>query len=156
MSIDKSAQIEALRREAAQCLACPLWENATQTVFGEGAGAADGGYRVRRRAARRPGRPRRAAFRRPRGSDVRQRRWRKRASTASELTSPTQLSIYKRPNAGEINVCRRWLFAGIEVLKPTLAVALGATAGQSLAGIRSRSGRTAAVRSRLQAGCACS
>ena len=28
--------IEALRKEAADCRACPLWKNATQTVFGEG------------------------------------------------------------------------------------------------------------------------
>jgi hypothetical protein len=28
-------EIESLRREAASCQACPLWEDATQTVFGE-------------------------------------------------------------------------------------------------------------------------
>ena len=41
MTGDKSAQIEALRREAAGCRACPLWQNATQTVFGEGPAEAD-------------------------------------------------------------------------------------------------------------------
>ena len=29
-------KIEGLRREAACCQACPLWKDATQTVFGEG------------------------------------------------------------------------------------------------------------------------
>src|SRR5262249_40221752 len=29
-------RIEKLREEAASCRACPLWKNATQTVFGEG------------------------------------------------------------------------------------------------------------------------
>ena len=29
-------EIESLRREAASCQACPLWKDATQTVFGEG------------------------------------------------------------------------------------------------------------------------
>jgi uracil-DNA glycosylase len=29
-------KIEGLRREAASCQACPLWKDATQTVFGEG------------------------------------------------------------------------------------------------------------------------
>jgi uracil-DNA glycosylase len=29
-------KIESLRREAASCQACPLWKDATQTVFGEG------------------------------------------------------------------------------------------------------------------------
>ena len=28
--------LDDLRREAASCRACPLWKNATQTVFGEG------------------------------------------------------------------------------------------------------------------------
>jgi uracil-DNA glycosylase len=31
-----SDKIESLRREAAACQACPLWKDATQTVFGEG------------------------------------------------------------------------------------------------------------------------
>ena len=28
--------MDRLRRDAADCRACPLWKNATQTVFGEG------------------------------------------------------------------------------------------------------------------------
>ena len=31
-----SQSLETLRKEAADCRACPLWKNATQTVFGEG------------------------------------------------------------------------------------------------------------------------
>jgi uracil-DNA glycosylase len=31
-----AAQLEALRKRAAGCRDCPLWANATQTVFGEG------------------------------------------------------------------------------------------------------------------------
>ena len=31
-----SDTLDGLRREAASCRACPLWKNATQTVFGEG------------------------------------------------------------------------------------------------------------------------
>jgi DNA polymerase len=41
--------------------------------------------------------------------------------------------LNKRPNSGEINVCRRCLVGEIEVLKPNLLVALGATAARSLA-----------------------
>ena len=33
---DRSALLDALRDEAGRCRACPLWRNATQTVFGEG------------------------------------------------------------------------------------------------------------------------
>ena len=29
-------ELETLREEAAHCRACPLWKDATQTVFGEG------------------------------------------------------------------------------------------------------------------------
>ena len=33
-------ELERLRREAADCPACPLWETGMQTVFGEGAATA--------------------------------------------------------------------------------------------------------------------
>ena len=32
----RSGDLETLREEAAECRACPLWKDATQTVFGEG------------------------------------------------------------------------------------------------------------------------
>ena len=42
--------------------------------------------------------------------------------------------LHKRPNAGEIKICRHWLLDEIEAIGPRLIVALGATAAQSLAG----------------------
>ena len=36
MAAEGAAGLESLRREAASCRACPLWKDATQTVFGEG------------------------------------------------------------------------------------------------------------------------
>jgi uracil-DNA glycosylase len=42
--------------------------------------------------------------------------------------------LHKRPSAGEIKICRRWLFEEIEAIGPRVIVALGATAAQSLAG----------------------
>jgi uracil-DNA glycosylase len=42
--------------------------------------------------------------------------------------------LHKRPNAGEIKICRRWLFEEIDAIGPRLTVALGATAAWSLAG----------------------
>ena len=48
--------------EAGDCRRCPLYEPATQTVFGEG--PADAPAHVRRRATRRPGRHHRPALRR--------------------------------------------------------------------------------------------
>jgi uracil-DNA glycosylase len=42
--------------------------------------------------------------------------------------------LHKRPNASEIEICRRWLVDEIEVIGPRLIVALGATAAQGLIG----------------------
>jgi DNA polymerase len=42
--------------------------------------------------------------------------------------------LHKRPNTGEIKICRWWLLEEIEGINPGLIVALGATAAQSLAG----------------------
>jgi uracil-DNA glycosylase family protein len=42
--------------------------------------------------------------------------------------------IHAKPNAGEIHACRWWLDHELALLRPKLAVALGATAIQSLLG----------------------
>jgi DNA polymerase len=42
--------------------------------------------------------------------------------------------LHKKPSAGETNACRPWLEAEIEVVKPAVLVALGATAAQSVFG----------------------
>jgi uracil-DNA glycosylase len=38
---EASRKLDSLRRKAASCPACPLWKDATQTVFGEGPPSAD-------------------------------------------------------------------------------------------------------------------
>jgi uracil-DNA glycosylase family protein len=42
--------------------------------------------------------------------------------------------IHSKPNAGEIQACRWWLDKELALTKPSLVVALGATAAQSLLG----------------------
>jgi DNA polymerase len=42
--------------------------------------------------------------------------------------------IHSKPNAGEIRACRWWLDNELKLIRPDLAVALGATAAQSLLG----------------------
>jgi uracil-DNA glycosylase family protein len=142
MSEDKAAEIEALRREAAVCRACSLWKNATQTVFGEGPADADILFVGEQPGDRedRVGRP----FVGPAGlifdkalADAgidRRRAYVTNAVKHFKFEPRGKLRLHKRPNVAEINVCRRWLFAEIEVLRPSLVVALGATAAQSLAG----------------------
>jgi DNA polymerase len=42
--------------------------------------------------------------------------------------------IHQKPNAAEIRACRPWLDAELRVVRPTMLVALGATAAQALLG----------------------
>jgi uracil-DNA glycosylase len=142
MTDDKSARIESLRREAADCRACPLWKNATQTVFGEGPAEADIMFVGEQPGDRedRAGRP----FVGPAGVVFdkalaeagvdRKRAYVTNAVKHFKFEPRGKFRLHKRPNAGEIDVCRRWLFSEIDVLKPGVIVALGATAAQSLAG----------------------
>jgi DNA polymerase len=46
--------------------------------------------------------------------------------------------IHKKPNASEIRACHPWLDAEIEVVKPRVIVALGATAAHALFGAEVR------------------
>ena len=135
---DKSARIEALRREAASCRACPLWKNATQTVFGEGPAEADILFVGEQPGDRedRAGRP----FVDPAGLMLdkaleeagvdRNRAYLTNAVKHFKFEPRGKLRLHKKPNAREINVCKRWLFGEIDVLQPRLIVALGATAAQ--------------------------
>ena len=142
MTDAKSARIESLRREAADCRACPLWRNATQTVFGEGPADADIVFVGEQPGDREDhaGRP----FVGPAGAVLdkalaeagvdRKRAYVTNAVKHFKFEPRGKLRLHKRPNAGEIDVCRRWLMSEIDILKPKLVVALGATAAQSLAG----------------------
>ena len=42
--------------------------------------------------------------------------------------------LHKRPDAGEIEICKWWITRELEIIEPDLVVALGATAARSLAG----------------------
>lgn len=142
MSDDKSARIEALRKQAADCRACPLWANATQTVFGEGPPDADLVFVGEQPGdqedqARRPfvgpaGRMFDKALAEA-GVD-RRRAYVTNAVKHFKFEPRGKLRLHKKPNAGEIKACRNWVFAEIEIVRPRLVAALGATAAQSLVG----------------------
>jgi DNA polymerase len=134
--------LDALRKAAASCRACPLWKSGTQTVFGEGPknarvlmiGEQPGDQEDR------AGRP----FVGPAGklldralieagvdrsqvyvtNAVKHFKW--------EPRGPRR--IHKKPNAREIRACRPWLEAEVDRLQPELIVCLGATAAQSVHG----------------------
>lgn len=49
--------------------------------------------------------------------------------------------LHKRPNASEVNACRPWFDAELELVKPRVVVCLGATAAQALLGASFRVSR---------------
>jgi DNA polymerase len=42
--------------------------------------------------------------------------------------------LHEKPNAGQIRACKPWLEAEIEVVRPSIAVLMGATAAQAVMG----------------------
>ena len=137
-----SDKLDSLRREAASCQACPLWKDATQTVFGEGPRDAEIMLVGEQPGDRedRDGRP----FVGPAGllldralADAgvdRKRAYVTNAVKHFKFEPRGKRRLHKRPNASEIKICRRWLVDEIEVIGPRLIVALGATAAQGLIG----------------------
>jgi uracil-DNA glycosylase len=136
-----------LREAAATCTRCPLYENATQTVFGEGSaspmmllGEQPGDLEDR------VGRP----FVGPAGSLLRELL--EEAAIAEDdvyLTNAVKhfkwrpsgkRRIHDRPNASEIRACGHWLELELAVVAPELVVCLGATAAQALFGRTARVG----------------
>lgn len=133
--------LESLRREAASCRACPLWTNATQTVFGEGPPDAAIMFVGEQPGDKedREGHP----FVGPAGLLLdralveagidRARVYVTNAVKHFKFEPRGKRRLHKRPNASEIKICRRWLTGEIEAIHPRLIVALGATAAQGLA-----------------------
>jgi uracil-DNA glycosylase len=135
-------KLDNLRREASSCRACPLWENATQTIFGEGPPDAEIMLVGEQPGDRedREGRP----FVGPAGVLLdralaeagvdRERIYVTNAVKHFKFELRGKRRLHKRPNASEIKICRHWLLDEIEAVRPQLVVALGATAAQGLAG----------------------
>ena len=134
--------LSALRRDAGKCRACPLWENATQTVFGEGraqslvmfVGEQPGDQEDR------DGRP----FVGPAGRLLdealveagidRDSTYVTNAVKHFKWQARGKRRIHQKPNWSEIAACRPWLEAELDVIEPRVLVCLGATAAQALLG----------------------
>jgi DNA polymerase len=136
------AGLRQLRAMAADCRACPLWRDATQTVFGEGpvrAGVIVVGEQPGDEEDR-SGRP----FVGPAGRLLDQA-LSEAGLDRGELYLTNVVKHFKferrgkrrmhdRANAHEQQACRIWLAAQWLRLRPRLAVALGAMAAQTLFG----------------------
>jgi DNA polymerase len=134
--------LTALRRKASGCRACPLWRNATRTVFGKGPAHA-----AAMLVGEQPGAQEDLAgepFVGPAGHLLDQ------AMTEAGLDrhalyltntvkhfkyeSRGEARLHKRANAAEQAACRQWLAAELDRVRPKLVVGLGAMAAQTLFG----------------------
>ncbi|MEQ1937525.1 UdgX family uracil-DNA binding protein [Mesorhizobium sp. CN5-321] len=136
------ASIEEAREAAAGCRRCPLWRDATQMVFGEGRETAEVVF-----VGEQPGDQEDIAgkpFVGPAGrvfdaildeaGIARQKTYVTNAVKHFKFEPRGKRRIHSKPNAGEIKACRWWLDHELSLVGPKLAVALGATAAQSLLG----------------------
>ncbi len=132
--------IPELREAAEGCRRCPLWRDATQTVFGEGPENAKVVF-----VGEQPGDQEDLAgkpFVGPAGKMLdavlmeaevdRTEVYVTNGVKHFKFEPRGKRRIHAKPNAGEVKACRWWLDKELAILKPNLAVALGATAAQSL------------------------
>ena len=134
--------LDALRREAASCQRCDLYKHATQTVFGEGLPTADLVFVGEQPGDREDlaGRP----FVGPAGALFdkalaeagidRRRAYVTNAVKHFKFEPRGKKRIHKKPGIGEINACHAWLEQELDLLRPRLVIALGATAIRALTG----------------------
>jgi DNA polymerase len=142
--VPEGADLGALSAAAVNCRGCHLYENATQTVFGEGApdarvvlvGEQPGDVEDRR------GRP----FVGPAGrllDEALEEAGIDRGQTyvtnavkhfKFTMASTGKRRIHATPDSYEVAACRPWLDAEFALLDPEVVVALGATAGKALLG----------------------
>jgi len=134
--------LDHLRKATESCTACPLYRNATQTVFGagpansrvmlvgeqpgdvedrEGAPFVGPAGRLLDRALAEAGIDRARVYV---TNAVKHFKWVQRGKRR----------LHSKPGAREIEACHPWLEAEIAALKPAIIVCLGATAAQALLG----------------------
>ncbi|MCX2721556.1 UdgX family uracil-DNA binding protein [Roseibium salinum] len=152
--MSEASSLKELAEAEAECRRCPLWRDATQAVPGAG-----------RRNARlmligeQPGDKEDLAgepFVGPAGA-ILNKAMADAGLSREEIFLTNSVKhfkheqrgkrrLHKRPNAGEIDQCRWWLGLELRLVRPKLAVALGATAFRGVAG---RPGRISDLRGRV-------
>jgi uracil-DNA glycosylase len=134
--------LDKLRRQARKCQDCPLWANATQTVFGAGdpharvmlVGEQPGDEedkkglpfvgpagRLLDRALEAAGVEREHLYV---TNAVKHFKWQPRGKRR----------LHKTPAQREIDACHQWLEREVQTVKPQVIVALGATAAKAVIG----------------------
>jgi uracil-DNA glycosylase len=136
--------LNALASAAEGCRGCPLYEDATQVVFGEGRSSArlmlvgeqpgdkedkEGepfvgpAGRLLDKALAEAGIERSEAYV---TNAVKHFKWRPRGNRR----------LHQTPRAGEIEACKPWLEAEVQAVEPEAVLAMGATAARSLFGTK--------------------
>jgi probable DNA metabolism protein len=138
----EAGTLDALAAEAAGCRACPLWEPATQTVFGEGREDAPLLFVGEQPGDQEDiaGRP----FVGPAGKLFdralaeagvdRDDAYVTNAVKHFKFVPRGKRRIHQKPSTGEVRACEPWLKREIALVRPRLIVALGATAALSVLG----------------------
>ncbi|WP_407147412.1 UdgX family uracil-DNA binding protein [Bradyrhizobium sp. ORS 86] len=134
--------IATLRAEAADCRACPLWKDATQTVFGQGPQSA-----TLMLVGEQPGDKEDLAgkpFVGPAGLMLdraleeagigRSKVYITNAVKHFKFVPRGKIRLHQKPSTPEIRACRQWYERELAAIKPELVVALGATAAQGVLG----------------------
>jgi len=134
--------LESLREAASGCRGCDLWEDATQTVFGDGAKHANVMLIGEQPGDREDieGMP----FVGPAGRILDEGLEAAQIARTSvyvtnavkhfRFTRRGKRRLHEKPNSQQVRACRPWLQAEVETVRPSLLVLLGATAAQSLLG----------------------
>lgn len=140
--VPQGASLDALRAQSRACRACPLWEPATQAVFGEGptdarivvVGEQPGDQEDLR------GRP----FVGPAGQLLdralaelgvdRGQLYLTNAVKHFKFERRGKIRLHAKANAAEQQACRPWLAAELATVDPKRIVCLGATAAQAVFG----------------------
>jgi uracil-DNA glycosylase len=137
-----SSSLKTLREEAAHCRACPLWKDATKTVFGEGPAHARAVL-----VGEQPGDKEDLAgkpFVGPAGLMLdralieagidRRQVYVTNAVKHFKFVLRGKFRLHQKPTTMEIKACRPWYERELAAIKPTLVVAMGTTAAQSVFG----------------------
>jgi uracil-DNA glycosylase family protein len=144
--IPERSTLKSLREAAAGCTACPLHENATQTVFGEGLMRARLMLIGEQPGDREDieGHP----FVGPAGRILDEALDKADIERADayvtnvvkhfKWTPKGKRRIHQTPRAEEIKACAPWLEAELDVVDPELLVCLGATAVRAVIGSKAR------------------
>jgi uracil-DNA glycosylase len=140
--VPDSRSLRALRQAASGCRGCPLWQGATQTVFGSGYKKAElmlvgeqpgdrediegepfvgPAGRILAQALQGAGIDRGEVYL---TNAVKHFKWRARGKRR----------LHQTPRAGEVEACKPWLEAELGAVRPLALLALGATAAKALYG----------------------